>query len=54
MRFDDAATDEFDDIWPLQLIDLHDPTQMWLLYRLLCKLPQMVRHYLFNFIFPTL
>ena len=53
MQFEEAKVDnEFDDIWPLQLIDLHDPEQMWLLYRLLHKLAHMVRHYLFNFIFP--
>ena len=43
---------EFDDIWPLELVDVGDPEQMGLLYRLLYRLPHIVEMYLDTFIFP--
>merc|ERR1719223_29352 len=45
-------TDEFDDIWPLQLIDLRDDEQFDLLYRLLRFSPLVIQHYLYEFVFP--
>lgn len=44
--------EEFSEIWPLHLLDVADGEQLELLLRLLARLPQLVEHYLSNFIFP--
>ena len=44
--------DLFQDIWPLHLVDLGDPEQMGVLYRLLRHSPMVVEHYLSEFVFP--
>jgi hypothetical protein len=41
-----------DELWPLQLINLKDRDQVWVLYKLLHRLPHVVSHYLDSFIFP--
>ncbi|CAM9352584.1 unnamed protein product, partial [Phaeothamnion confervicola] len=43
---------EFEDLWPLQLLDLRDEDMMDTLFRLLRTLPQVVEYYLDQFIFP--
>ena len=42
----------YDDLWPLQLIDLGDNEQMDLLYGLMQRLPHAILHYLDTYIFP--
>jgi hypothetical protein len=42
----------FQDIWPLHLVDLGDPEQMGVLYRLLRHSPLLIEHYLSEFVFP--
>ncbi len=49
MRFE---TSGFDDIWPLQLIDPLDKTQMQLLFALMQRLPHIIGEYLDRLIFP--
>ena len=41
----------FQDIWPLHLIDLADPEQMGVLFRLLRHSPLVVEHYVFHNLF---
>lgn len=41
-----------EDIWPLQMIDLHDGEQLGALYDLLGGLPHLIQQYLDSFIFP--
>ena len=43
----------FQDIWPLQLIDLQDEEQVHVLFRLLQNLPHIVEYYLNEFVFPV-
>ena len=43
---------EFAEIWPLQLLDVADGEQVVLLHKLLKRLPQVVEHYLSDFVFP--
>ena len=40
------------DVWPLHLLDCGDEEQMLVLFQLLRKQPQVVRHYLFERVFP--
>ena len=43
---------EYDDLWPLQLVNPMDEQQMGVLYELLAKLPHAVQHYLEQLVFP--
>ncbi len=43
---------EFDDLWPLHLVDLRDPVQHSVLYRLLHTLPELILWYLFELVLP--
>ena len=43
----------FQDIWPLQLIDLQDMEQVAVLFRLLGKSAHVVEHYLNEYVFPV-
>jgi hypothetical protein len=43
---------EFEDVWPLNLVDLRDPEQTGLVVRLLRTLPAAVRYYLAEEVFP--
>jgi hypothetical protein len=45
-------SDEYHDLWPLQLIDLKDEDMIGTLYRLLRHLPQVIEYYLDTYIFP--
>jgi hypothetical protein len=45
-------SDEYHDLWPLQLIDLKDEDMISTLYRLLRHLPQVIEYYLDTYIFP--
>ena len=40
------------EVWPLHLVDLGDEEQMGVLFALLRRQPQVVRHYLFHRVFP--
>ena len=40
------------EVWPLRLMDMDDAEQFDPVFGLLCKLPQLVHHYLHNIIFP--
>ena len=51
-RLQRSPAAEFAEIWPLHLLDVADDEQLDLLLRLLARLPQLVEHYLSNFIFP--
>lgn len=44
--------DLFQDIWPLQFVDLRDDEQMGVLFRLLRKLPHVVEFFLDEMVFP--
>jgi hypothetical protein len=43
---------EWDDLWPLQLLNPNDDEQMRLLFALLGKLPHVIGHYLEQLVFP--
>ena len=43
---------EFDGIWPLHLLDLDDPEQMALIFKMLGELPHFIFSYLDEEIFP--
>eukprot|EP01084_Bolivina_argentea_P028079 52224_1 len=54
-RFDESQFEdhnEFDDIWPLQLLDLKDKVMVDRLFRLLRRLPQAIERYLNLHVFP--
>ncbi len=54
-RFDESQYDEhndFDDIWPLQLLELKDKQMVDRLFRLLRRLPQVIERYLNLHVFP--
>ena len=44
--------EEWDDLWPLQLLNPRDEEQMGELFALLGKLPHVIGHYLENLVFP--
>ena len=48
----EIEVDVLNSIWPLHLVDYKDPEQFDVLYRLLCRLPQIVEWYLTNIVFP--
>ncbi|CAN0473831.1 unnamed protein product, partial [Ectocarpus sp. 8 AP-2014] len=43
---------EFENLWPLQLVDLRDEEMVGTLFRLLRRLPQVIDYYLDTLIFP--
>ena len=43
---------EYDDLWPLQLVNPQDDEQLGVLYALLHRLPHAVQHYLEQLVFP--
>lgn len=46
------AGPEFDDLWPLPLLDVKDQDQISTMYKLLGRLPHALKTYLDEFIFP--
>ena len=48
-----GADEEMVDVWPLHLVDLGDEEQVGVLYKLLRQQPQVVRHYLYEHVFPS-
>jgi hypothetical protein len=40
------------EVWPLRLLDMDDVEQFDPVFHLLCRLPQLIHHYLHNIIFP--